>query len=274
VGLADTPRASNDDIFASTEFASHLTCFKYQRFIYTLMQLRAVIAAYLIAVHALLVVALVKTDLIPRVAIKFGLVKPLIPEEESIIPRLREVHQQMDSSVPAGAIIFLGDSITMALATAAIAPFAVNYGIGWQRSDQLIKSMDIYQSIKRAGRVVITIGTNDVLQGRESGIESRYQAILAKIPSNVAVIMSSVPPIGDIEFGGRKIADTKVRYAVASAKRACEADRRCRFVNAYEALTSNRSPLPGVLLGDGVHLAPKGYELWISAIRRVSTGTQ
>ena len=238
------------------------------------MQLRPVIAAYLIAVHALLVVALVKTDLIPRVAVKFGLAKPLIPEEESIIPRLRAVHQQMDSSVPAGATIFLGDSITMALATAAIAPYSVNYGIGWQRSDQLIKSMDIYESIKRAGQVVIMIGTNDILQGREPGIETRYQAILAKIPSNVAVTMSSVPPIGSIEFGGRKIADTRVQYAVAGAKHACEADRRCRFVNAYEVLTSNRSPLPGVLLEDGIHLAPKGYELLIGAIRRVSKGIQ
>lgn len=237
------------------------------------MRLHPVIAAYLIGVHALLAVALVKTDLIPRVAIKFGLVKPPIPEEDSIIPRLREVHRQMDSSVPAGATIFLGDSITMALATAAIAPYTVNYGIGSQRSDQLIKSLDIYESIKRAERVVITIGTNDIAQGRGLEIESRYRAILAKIPSNVAVIMSSIPPIGNTEFGGRKIVDTEVRYAVASAEKACEADRRCRFVNAYEALTSNRLPLPGVLLGDGVHLAPKGYELWIHAIRRVSTGT-
>jgi hypothetical protein len=225
-------------------------------------------ATYLIALHAVLAVALVKTDLLPRAAVKFGLSEPaLFPEEEMIIPRLREVHQQLDSSVPAGATIFLGDSITMALATAAIAPYTVNYGIGWQRSDQLIKSMDIYDSIKRAGRVVITIGTNDLLQGREARIESRYQAILAKIPSNIEVIMNSVPPIGNIEWGGRKIEDAKVRYTVMSAKHVCEVDRRCRFVNSYDALSSNGTPLPGVLLNDGIHLSPKGYELWISSIR-------
>lgn len=229
---------------------------------------KTAVGIYLIFLHALLAVALIKTDLLPRAAIRFGFPKPAIPEEESIIPRLRGVHEQMDSSVPDGATIFLGDSITMGLATAAIASYTVNYGIGWQRSDQLINSMDIYKSIKRASRVVITIGTNDLLQGRESRIESRYRAILEKIPSGVEVVMSSVPPIGDVVFYGKKIDDNDVRGVVASAKKICEADRRCKFVNAYEALSKNNIPLPNVLLADGVHLAPKGYELWISLIRK------
>jgi hypothetical protein len=222
---------------------------------------RTIIATYLIVLHVMLAVALVKTDLIPRAATKFGFAKYAIPEEDSIIPSMRGVHQQMDSSVPAGATIFLGDSITMALATAAIAPYTVNYGIGWQRSDQLIKSMDIYESIKRAERVVIMIGTNDLLQGREDGIESRYKGILAKIPPNIDIVMSSPPPISRIE-------DAKVRYVVTSAKHVCEADKRCRFVNAYDAMSKNGTPLPGMLINDGVHLSPKGYELWINSIRQ------
>ena len=100
---------------------------------------KVVIAAYLVAVHALLGIALVKTDLISRVSARLSFGNPQPPEEDSIIPRLREVHGQMDSSIPKGATIFLGDSITMGLATAAVAPNTINYGIGWQRSDQLIK---------------------------------------------------------------------------------------------------------------------------------------
>lgn len=228
---------------------------------------RTLLTAYLVAVHILLGVAIVKTDLVPRVAEKLKLGEPRPPEEESIIPRLRDVHGQMDPAVPAGATIFLGDSITMALATASLAPRTVNYGIGWQRSDQLINSMDIYKSIERAGRVVITIGTNDLLQGREAGIETRYQTILSKIPPKTPVVMNSVPPIGDVVFYGRKIEDANVRKVVASAKTVCEADPRCRFVNTYEALAPNGSPTSGSLLADNVHLAPKGYQLWIDAMR-------
>lgn len=232
---------------------------------------KVVTAAYLVVVHALLGVALVKTDLVPRITAKlsFGSPQPQHSEDDYIILRLREVHRQMDSAVPAGATIFIGDSITMALATAAVAPRSVNYGISAQRSDQLIKSMDIYKSIERASRVIVTIGTNDLLQGREAGIELRYKEILAKIPISVEVVISSVPPLGKGSFYGRTIEDINVRKVVASAKSVCEADSRCRFVNAYDVLTTNGTPIPGTLLADNIHLSPEGYRLWIYAINNL-----
>jgi lysophospholipase L1-like esterase len=232
---------------------------------------KIVITIYLVSLHVLLGAMLFKTDIAPHVESKLNLIMPKITEEESIIPIMRDIHNQIDTSVPAGATIFLGDSITMYLATSAISSHTVNYGIGWQRSDQLVESMDIYKSIGRATRVIVTIGTNDLLQNKEDGIESRYQAILTKIPAKTEVIMSSIPPIGTGIFYGRKIDDDDVRKVVATAKTVCEADLRCRFVNAYEALTTEGQPLPGVLLDDNIHLSPKGYELWINAIRHVVT---
>ena len=233
--------------------------------------LNVLIGIYLIALHALLAVALIKTDLIRRVAIKIGLTKQDFSEKASLIPQVRELHRRIDRTVPKGATIFLGDGITAALATAAVVPYGVNYGIGSQRSDQLIRSMDIYESIKHAERVVVMIGTNDILQGREAGIESRYQAILAKIPPNIEVFLSSVPPLGITEFAGRQIENSKVRFAVMSAESACKADHRCRFVNAYNELSIAETPLPGVLSEDGRHLTPRGYELWIKLIREAIT---
>ncbi|HQQ73871.1 MAG TPA: GDSL-type esterase/lipase family protein [Pseudomonadales bacterium] len=217
-----------------------------------------IIAVYLLAVHILLVTAWIVFDR--------DIQRP--PEDIPFIAMMRGVHAWMDASVPAGATIFLGDSITMALATAAVAPNSVNYGISWQRSDQLIKSMDIYQSIARSSRVFIMVGTNDVLEGSEAGIQSRYQTILAKIPANVAVVMSSIPPLGDVVLNGRKVDDINVRYVVAIAKTVCEEDKRCRFINTYEELSTDGKPTQGVLLPDQIHLSPKGYQLWIEAMRR------
>lgn len=190
-------------------------------------------------------------------------------EEVPFIPMMRGVHAWMDESVPAGATIFIGDSITMALATAAVSPNSVNYGISWQRSDQLIQSMDIYKSMARASRVFVMVGTNDVLEGREADIQSRYQTILAKIPANIEVVMSSIPPVGNIVINGRKIDEKDVRNVVSSAKTVCEADKRCRFVNTYDALSTDGNPTQGVLLPDQIHLSTKGYQLWIEALRRV-----
>lgn len=219
----------------------------------------AIIVVYVIAVHILLAATLI------------GLTRDIQqpPEDVPFIAMMRGVHQWMDASVPAGATIFLGDSITMALATAAVSPYSVNYGISWQQSDQLIKSMDIYQSIARSSRVFVMVGTNDVLQGSEAGIQTRYQAILARIPANVEVVMSSIPPLGDVMVNGRKVSDKNVRDVVAIAKKVCEADKRCRFVNTYEALSTEGKPTQGVLLPDQIHLSPKGYQLWIEAMRHV-----
>lgn len=230
---------------------------------------KVIIAVYLIAVHILLAVALVNSDIVPRAAVWFDLVRAAQqpPEDIPFIPMMQGVHAWMDASVPAGATIFLGDSITMALATAAVAPYSVNYGISWQRSDQLIQSMDIYKSIARANRVFVMVGTNDILEDRAADIQSRYRTILAKIPANIEVVMSSIPPVGDVVIDGRKVDDDNVRNVVALAKTVCEADKRCRFINTYEALSADGKPIQGVLLPDQIHLSPKGYQLWIEAMR-------
>lgn len=228
-----------------------------------------VLVGYLALIHGLLAIALARTELLHLVGQKLHVVKPQIPEEESIIPRLREAYKNMDASIPAGVTIFLGDSITMSLATPAVAQNSINFGIGWQRSDQLLKSMEAYSSIDRASRVVVTIGTNDLLQGREEGIESRYQMLLKRIPADVDIVMSSVPPIGNISFYGvHKVMDSSVRAVVESARRVCKNDNRCRFVDAYAALTKDGEPIEGVLLQDEIHLTPKGYALWIDALKK------
>jgi lysophospholipase L1-like esterase len=225
------------------------------------------IVVYLITIHVLLVITLTSPDIMSRIGLASGVKQP--PEDIPFISLMRGVHTWMDASVPTGATIFIGDSITMALATAAVAPNAVNYGISWQRSDQLIQSMDIYESIARASRVFVMVGTNDVLEGREADIQSRYQTILAKIPANVDVVMSSIPPVGDVVMYGKKVDDKTVRDVVAIAKTVCEADARCRFVNTYEALSTAGKPTQGVLLPDQIHLSPKGYQLWIEALTQL-----
>lgn len=226
---------------------------------------------YLVALHLLIIFLLIKTDVVPRVVSKInqlaGIEGRYYDVDHANIILQRGVHQSIDPFTPRGATIFLGDSITWALATVDIEPLSVNYGITNQRSDQLLKSMESYESLKQAGRVVVTIGTNDLLQGREDGIEERYKKILDMIPKEIPVLMNSVPPIANIIWNGRKVNNANVQEVVASAKRICEADSRCTFLNTYEVLSENGKPLPGVLVEDGVHLSRNGYGLWIENIR-------
>lgn len=230
---------------------------------------RVAIAAYLIVLHVVVGIACVKTDLLSRAAVRLGLTEPAPIDSEPFIAAWRTFHETMDAEVPTGATIFLGDSITRAMPVKDVAPLAVNYGIGWQRSDQLIESMDIYASLHRASRIVVMIGTNDLLQSRDEGIEARYQAILSKLPAGIPVTMVGVPPLAPTATALRgKVDDARVRAVVAGAQRACSAHPACRFVSAYDALGEQGVARAGVLQEDGIHLAPHGYVLLTGLIRQ------
>lgn len=220
------------------------------------MNKRLAWGGYLLAVHVALAAAVLKGGLMPRVAAKLG----LTPHPARIeVKFLREVHDRMDDVVPAGATIFLGDSHFQSLPVSAVAPLAVNFAIGSQRSDQLLDSMALYDSMERARAVVVMVGTNDIAQGLEDSLRDRYRAILAHIPSRVPVVMASVPPMVGVD----------VRGAVLAARDACSADQRCRFLDANAALSE-----PGCIGDDGVHLTPKGNAALIRSLRSALSAGQ
>ena len=180
---------------------------------------------YLLGLHSFLVLTVQSPDIVLRVAAKLGLRQPILhpTERDLVIEAMGWAHRITDRSVQAGSVIFLGDSLTAALETSLIVPNAVNYGIYGQRSDQLLRSLDIYESLKRSKLIVVTIGTNDLIEGRDDGIGLRYEAILAKLPANVPVILSSVPPLGSV-LNGRIIISERVLNVVVSARTACQKD--------------------------------------------------
>lgn len=167
-------------------------------------------------------------------------------------PLMLKIQAQMDPFVPDGAAIFLGDSITQALATAAVAPLSVNYGISGQRSDQLLRAMASYHSLSRARVVVVMIGTNDAHQHRLTGIAGRYRAILAAVPAGVPVVMASAPPVVGVD----------VTKAVRGAEQACAERAGCVFADTFSALSA-----PGAISEDGMHPSAKGYALLIDLLR-------
>jgi lysophospholipase L1-like esterase len=185
-------------------------------------------------------------------ALAFALLsKPSYPQQH--IATMRGVHAQEDASVPARAAVFLGDSTTMALDASEVAEHSVNYGIGFQRSDELLDSMRGYQSLRKAKVVYVAIGINDILQGRQQGIAERYAAILGAIPAQTPVVMSGIPPIA----GASTVNE--------SARASCARRTNCAFVDLSSLLADQKTRRP-----DGIHLSPVGYALWISALRQAT----
>lgn len=201
---------------------------------------------YLLALHLAVAVLLVKGDVLGRLAVHAGLRDA---PDHPFIANMRGQQARLDPAIPAGAVLFLGDSNMQSLPVSEVVPHAVNLGVGWERSDQLLQAMDSYGAMQRASTIVVMIGTNDVGQGREP----RYREVLAKVPASVPVVLASPPPMVG--------ADMRAQAALARA--ACAADSRCTFVDAFAALDGR----PGMLLPDGVHLTPQGYAVLIPLLR-------
>lgn len=194
---------------------------------------RASLIAYLLVLHAA-VIGLAWSSHLPE---RLGL------RDAPHIREMRSVLQWRDATTPAGAAIFLGDSLTERLAVSAVEPGAVNFGIGRTRTDQLF----IPEAAKRARRIYLLIGTNDFMQGRAEGIEARLAGIAAALPDRPLIWTGIMLP--EAHAANRKI------------QQLCAARPNCAYV----------PPITDpALFVDGVHLSPNGYAAWIEALHHAT----
>ena len=217
---------------------------------------RGLFLAYIICVHLLIALLIFKTDFIPKVKAKlFATPATTNPHGERMIV----YHQAMDASVPSGATIFLGDSITQGLATAAVSPASVNYGIGSETTSELLANLPKYQSLERASVAFLMIGINDIGQGKTDHLPTRLQAIAAAIPRELPLVWSGIMPAYS-----DKIDPAQVTAANRVIQEICAARDRCIYVDTQELLAAGGTNL----FRDGVHPNDRGYTIWISALRK------
>jgi lysophospholipase L1-like esterase len=225
--------------------------------------LRSLAIIYGFALHALLLVLIVKTDFIPRLEAKFAIIN-----SNPKIQRTIQHHVWMDDLVPDRAIIFLGDSITQGLTTATIAPSAVNYGINSQNTVELLQAIPLYKSLSRASLIVMTIGINDFGQGINAGLNDRYKGIVAALPSDVPLLWNAVMPV---DMGSDALA--KIKDANMTIKELCEHRQNCTYLDNWEFMTDGNGQVKSDLfLDDKVHLDREGYRVWIHALRQAIKG--
>ena len=219
-------------------------------------------AGYIIALHLLSIVLVAKTDFVPKLKVKFGMSAVLDPNPH--FQRMVTYHRWMDELVPENSVVFLGDSITQGLATAAVAPYTINYGIGGEDATQLLEAIPSYRSLTRASAVVLAIGINDLGHGKKEGLKDRYRRIADAIPLEKTLIWSSVMPAKSAKISSADIVETN-----RTIKTMCEERRNCIFVDTWSFLAdANGLMISRYFLDDGVHLTPDGYRQWISALKQ------
>ncbi len=229
------------------------------------------VVIYIICLHLFVGILIVKTDFIPKFKDKFGLnpytARPLPPDYQHYKEMLT-YHKWMDEFVPEKSVVFLGDSITQGLATAAVAPYSVNYGIGGEITAELIDALPYYKSLHRARAIVLAIGINDIWQGRQQGLPERYSKILDALPKDRPLIWSSVMPV-KTNGGWMKMKESDITEANRTIKSLCERRSNCIFVDTWNVLAdSNGRIIQQYFLDDGIHPSSSGYRQWITVLNK------
>ncbi|MEZ5727932.1 MAG: GDSL-type esterase/lipase family protein [Burkholderiaceae bacterium] len=172
------------------------------------------------------------------------------------------------TSVPRGAVIFLGDSMVQGLATAAVAPLGVNYGIGGETTEGLLRRLPRYHSLARAAGIVIASGVNDLSIPDESTTEANIARILDALPPGVPVVLSAILPLDSAARAGYASGNARIERVNARLRALAAVRARVRFAD----VPGNMRAPDGRLLarlhdGDGLHLNAAGYAKWIAALR-------
>lgn len=219
---------------------------------------------YLIGLHILLALILWKSDFLQKVGYRLGFITPW-PHHQ----KMMTYHQQMDSVVPDESVIFIGDSIIQSLPVSAVVPNGVNYGIGGDTTVTVLKRIPEYKSLDRAEAVVLLIGINDLRWRSNPEILETFGILLQKIPEGPKVFIVSILPVNPTrraivaENATLRIEQLNREFRLRTTNR-----KNAVFIDVHDQLADAEGFLASKYdNGDGLHLSPIGYQVFIDGIR-------
>jgi lysophospholipase L1-like esterase len=177
--------------------------------------------------------------------------------------------QDREAPPPAGGVVFVGSSSIRLWDLSKSFPNlpAINRGFGGSRIIDSVNHIDLLV-IKHQPRVVVFYaGDNDLAAGKTpQQVADDFKTFVAKLraarPATMVAFIGIKPSIqrwGLIQ---------KIRDANALIREYCDADDRLGFVDVDGSMLGwDAQPRKDLFIQDGLHLSPKGYELWTALVR-------
>jgi lysophospholipase L1-like esterase len=239
------------------------------------------LAVYILGLHAVIVVALFKTDIvariIARVRTQFGSEVPFDSRAFQVAHfQIGRINQMMREA----PVVFLGDSITQGLPAFRDMPRSLNLGIGGNTIPGVTAMVGTYGHIDQVTALVLNIGVNDLCnEGSDRHeLEQRLRRLSSALPIGIRMVWSSILPVDP--NGPQAICRVQpdaIRHLNSLIADICKARDACLYSDGFSSLADARGYLaPQFHIGDGVHLSPFGYATWSTQIRRdlVRSGAQ
>jgi len=177
------------------------------------------------------------------------------------------MHKRQDANTPEDITVFIGDSITQGLATSAVSTLSINYGIGSDTTQGVLKRITAYQSLHKAKAMVLAIGVNDLKRRNDQEIIANFQKILTLIPTDLPVILSAILPV-DETVPSMKLKNKRITHLNKLIFELANKFTNVIFLDASQQLQSVDLNLNSHFhIGDGLHLNAQGYDVWIEQLK-------
>jgi lysophospholipase L1-like esterase len=143
----------------------------------------------------------------------------------------------------------------------------LNRGFGGSHISDSIEHADVLILRHRPRLVVFYAGDNDIASGKPPAtVVADFRTLVRRI--HQALPKARIAFIGIKPSPQRWKLIDRVRAANAQIRRFAETDERIAFVDVDGPMLGwNERPRVDLFVADGLHLSPKGYELWTALVR-------
>ncbi len=171
---------------------------------------------------------------------------------------------------PADAILFLGSS-SIRKWTNLVHDFpdlkVFNRGFGGSQIDDSVAFVDRIVLPYKPKLIVFYAGDNDIGAKKSpervaADFKALVEKVQAKLPATRIAFVSIKPSLK------RWNLVEQIKAANQLIEAYTKTDKRLDYINVFNAmLGEDGKPRPELFVQDGLHMTPKGYELWTSLIR-------
>lgn len=176
------------------------------------------------------------------------------------------IQLQLRGDAAAGdhATLLFGDSHLHGLPASALGDAVTNYSIGGEPASRLAERIGRYASVRRARRIVLLSGSNDLAAGvPPAAIAGSIASAMQQVPHHTPVLLLEVPP-ARIDAAAQASRVTLNQHLA----RHCSARPHCHLL-ALAVLADPQDRLQEKYSdSDGVHLSDAGYVVLAAALNR------
>jgi lysophospholipase L1-like esterase len=209
------------------------------------------------------------TRLVICAALLLGAVRPVFVPQDKWAKEMTAFDEQDKKDPAIGGIVFVGSSSIRLWDLEKSFPemAALNRGFGGSEIPDSVNHVDLLVIRHKPRTVIFYAGDNDIATGHTpQQVFSDYKSFVGKV--HAALPQTRIAFIGIKPSIQRWALIDKIRAANALVREFAASDDRLGYIDVDGPMLGwDEKPRKDLFVQDGLHMTPKGYELWTVLVR-------